>query len=1277
MSSATPSEPSRFTVTFAGPDHGEHGGFWSEYDKLAGDFDNEMIEALNSNLDSLLIFAGLFSSVNSSALFYSINGLSAGTTDQTNALLQTLIIQSVQVAKGNTTLPNTGPSLFVPPGPAIWTNTFFAASLVTSLLAAFGAVLAKQWLLHYKQTGQIGEVEIQCRKRQQKYAGARRYNLRTVVEILPTLLQFSLLAFFIGLINCFWSLQRLIAAVITVLTGLGFLAYTISIIIAVRNLDCPFQTHVTQIVRGLVAYFTKHHMESPVETKTKTKPYISPDSDRDSDLGLPSFQAGVEQVNGEPGRLAAVIRRVRLTVSGVKGMKAARARYVQITEDRSGIGPGIRMALRTVGDLRSEDELRVGTRTVKEAELHRDCVVWTLEVSDKKKSLLEAARSIPSFRTVEACHAMLHHPLTSASTAATATNASTATVTTTKAFNRLIGQLHASLLDAKAGRHTKSGPWTDAVLFGRALIHIFLPLDYSAAERSNTWTALSKSWPSERLSHFPEFAELSLIALSILPTLSMDNPEHDLSKIPSRSIPLYIGCLVTSATLSQARTAVVRSLIAACLKAEEVPIEHVLVCAWALKVLAGRPAGGRAPGGTPCNGFWGAYRSDVDVASYINSTINVLNLNSINECDCAFLRVVSTLLAQVTKPSTQYSSFKRRDSKVDLLLAVKPIVQAEEPSSLRTEAVRIMAVLARRPELHFCGTGEFRTVADTIFAQICGNTDADLVTSPAVDFLTATSDFALRPELDSMESQSFRPSTSAWLRSIVYLATKGAQKEPIREKKGDGTLRPSFALVALQWAIECPEMTKFWEAETICQVLSCYGTLFSSDAVESSRTVGDLMLPLLETPMCRALTINRGLLHKYPQALNALLDWMKAQIEDLWIRGLVVVHHWKEEWLEHDEEEVHTLFQSAGLAEAVIAPWRQGTSTKLDVYNERNGILAILAPKSSWRDGLVEAFTQVVIKDRGWGGWRQAYKSMERYMIWRMAVVIQKQPQPHPELSPMYFVVHLMGMGDEKPEGEIIKDRGWFRAYPQIAGLLSFALQEPQPTRDAALETIQRKSAFWFGHEEADLHQIFIDQGMVQALVRSLYIESHIEEDSRRRDVILRTLFRSKTWVDSFYQSVILEENGAVGARGSAEIERLDIGLRARAVLDLQRLLVGSTGQEAGVTPSWVSDEALRIVIDYVERRKWDLKEIERSACWSYAIAVMEARGLEFSPSLKQGPGGGSDSGRTEPIKITFRCERGCCRWTVGKPGATSLASLGLSPAPQVDRKCTRRIVLD
>ncbi|KAG8867712.1 hypothetical protein FRB97_003123, partial [Tulasnella sp. 331] len=226
---------------------GSIGDFWIKYDKLADKFDKDMLGRLNTNLDVLLIFAGLFSAVNTSFIVVTLTALSANPIDQTNHLLQLLVTNI-----NNNTLTATDPTqTFSPATSAVRQNCTFFASLSCSLLAAAGAMVAKQWLQEYERTGQTGTIEEQARRRAAKFAGAERWGLRSVVEALPTLLLISLALFFVALVDSLWDVDKTVALVVLAFAAAGVVFYAFTVIAAAADEACPFQTAISAAIRRL------------------------------------------------------------------------------------------------------------------------------------------------------------------------------------------------------------------------------------------------------------------------------------------------------------------------------------------------------------------------------------------------------------------------------------------------------------------------------------------------------------------------------------------------------------------------------------------------------------------------------------------------------------------------------------------------------------------------------------------------------------------------------------------------------------------------------------------------------------------------------------------------------------------------------------------------------------------------------------------------------------------------------------------------------------------
>ncbi|KIJ54189.1 hypothetical protein M422DRAFT_153760, partial [Sphaerobolus stellatus SS14] len=127
---------------FSRPAKDEKTQCWRAYERVAKEHDEEFLDRRNTDLDSLLIFAGLFSAVSSAFIVDMESDLTPDPVDATNALLMALVHNGYnQTLNRDFTLPPfPGPTT-----PQIIIQFLAYLSLSTSLLSAFGAVLAKQW----------------------------------------------------------------------------------------------------------------------------------------------------------------------------------------------------------------------------------------------------------------------------------------------------------------------------------------------------------------------------------------------------------------------------------------------------------------------------------------------------------------------------------------------------------------------------------------------------------------------------------------------------------------------------------------------------------------------------------------------------------------------------------------------------------------------------------------------------------------------------------------------------------------------------------------------------------------------------------------------------------------------------------------------------------------------------------------------------------------------------------------------------------------------------
>ena len=201
-----------------------------------------------------IVQAGLFSAVSSAFIVNMQSSLSPSASDTTNAILMILVNKI-----DNNTFPTQEATLPVWTGPStttIWIQTLAYASLSSSLLAAFGAMLAKQWLGHFKTSrfGQ-GALHERCQRRQRKFDGLEAWYFSAILATLPIFLQLSLLFFGVALAANIWTMQHTVASVIMATTAFGVIFTFFTLVSSLRSSDCPFQTPVSTVSHRIL-----HHM---------------------------------------------------------------------------------------------------------------------------------------------------------------------------------------------------------------------------------------------------------------------------------------------------------------------------------------------------------------------------------------------------------------------------------------------------------------------------------------------------------------------------------------------------------------------------------------------------------------------------------------------------------------------------------------------------------------------------------------------------------------------------------------------------------------------------------------------------------------------------------------------------------------------------------------------------------------------------------------------------------------------------------------------------------
>lgn len=175
--------------------------------------------------------------------------------EKTNALLSVLIEgtfrnKSMAINSANVLLQGSdpGPSSFI-----IGTQALGYISLFLSLLAAFGVVLGKQWLGHFKTT-RFGHGTLKERgmRRHRCSDAIKKWHLGLLLDLIPALLQLSLFLFGVSLAMNIYSEQKILGGLIMALISIALILYVFTFIIAIQPNTSPFETGLTVLTRSLL-----------------------------------------------------------------------------------------------------------------------------------------------------------------------------------------------------------------------------------------------------------------------------------------------------------------------------------------------------------------------------------------------------------------------------------------------------------------------------------------------------------------------------------------------------------------------------------------------------------------------------------------------------------------------------------------------------------------------------------------------------------------------------------------------------------------------------------------------------------------------------------------------------------------------------------------------------------------------------------------------------------------------------------------------------------------
>ncbi|KAH9856858.1 hypothetical protein C2E23DRAFT_882158 [Lenzites betulinus] len=190
---------------------------WTDAADMVKKYSDEMVERWNRQIDTYLVFAGLFSGI-----------LTAFNVESYKLLRPPLPDENVDTLQRISPHNRNQPSIFLRtdsdeasliPLWVIWLNALWFSGLILGLSSAAIGIMVKQWLDEYK-SALSGTSRPVARVRQYRLNNLREWRVEAIVGIIPVLLQVALACFLAGLLVLVWNLHQNVAIIATILVGL-------------------------------------------------------------------------------------------------------------------------------------------------------------------------------------------------------------------------------------------------------------------------------------------------------------------------------------------------------------------------------------------------------------------------------------------------------------------------------------------------------------------------------------------------------------------------------------------------------------------------------------------------------------------------------------------------------------------------------------------------------------------------------------------------------------------------------------------------------------------------------------------------------------------------------------------------------------------------------------------------------------------------------------------------------------------------------------------------
>ncbi|KAH7098182.1 hypothetical protein BKA62DRAFT_622995, partial [Auriculariales sp. MPI-PUGE-AT-0066] len=236
-----------YSLSRVGAEAAEDARVWHIYKKRATERSENRMKKLKATIDSLPVFAGLFSAVSTAFIIEGYKSLQPDYTEYMSKAFFAIHSQNAAPSLDK----SFNPDAFEAPQLARWWNGLWLASLILSLFVALNAIVAQQWLEEFTSriTAPAESHRHWARRHRAFSTGLDKWKIDFFISSLPLLLHVSLLLFSTGLVLFFWQLDKIVAGVLMALAALATAFYLTTTIAPLKWPEAPTATPLLRFIR--------------------------------------------------------------------------------------------------------------------------------------------------------------------------------------------------------------------------------------------------------------------------------------------------------------------------------------------------------------------------------------------------------------------------------------------------------------------------------------------------------------------------------------------------------------------------------------------------------------------------------------------------------------------------------------------------------------------------------------------------------------------------------------------------------------------------------------------------------------------------------------------------------------------------------------------------------------------------------------------------------------------------------------------------------------------